>query len=285
MSSKSIRKLDNDKIKQDFKRQTVQKEDIDEIKAFESEQANLKLEIRTLDETLHIEENQYKLVATDKKEKKLKAGINIATAGRHEANVAIAIAKKETIIKDATKKSEKNLKKAKEAIIQLQAQIVQLQEDIADNIPDILEDAINVATAACQSTLNYFQPLVDKCYEDVDIIINYPPSHFKKQETLRFMQQRYNFLTTLILNMKVANYTSEPKESISDIERAKVRAQARAEDAQQKARSDARQHEIECQAALIKKAEFAADKARAKARQLERDEELRMAQDDDSSNE
>lgn len=263
--SKMLIKVHNQAIK------IANKESLTEIQMYQQEMDTLKIDINILERELYTEENTYKLVAQDKKEKKLIAGVNIATAGRHEANVESAITKRDQSIKEAESKCEKKVKKAK-------AQIATLEEHIDDLEEELIEDIKSIKKTA-ESTLAYFQPLVDRCYEEIPVVINYPPTHFKKQDTLRQMKRRLEDGDLIILKMKAANFNSEPVVDPEDEERQRRRAQARAESIQQNKEAEARQYEIECHANLAKKAQYAADEQRARARQAERDEELKLAID------
>ena len=274
MSSSSM-KLHNQTVKREERNALSENEAMSAITMYSLETDALKIKLRQLENEFNLEESQYRLVAEDKKEKRLKAGINIATAGRHEANVTSAITKRDSKIEEAQDKCKKKVKKVK-------AQIKELEDHIND-LKDDLEKTIDAIKAAAQSTLDYFQPLVDRCYEEVQAVVNYPPSHFKKQAMIKEMTLSVQTRTNNLLAMKAAEYQPTEKLTQRDIDRQRMRDQARAEEAQRLIEVEARQYEMECQAALIKKAEYAADEARAKARQAERDEELRLAREDDSS--
>lgn len=262
-------------MKREEKNALNENEAMSAITLYELETNALKIKLRELETQFNLEESQYKLVAEDKKEKRLKAGINIATAGRHEANVTAAITKRDSKIEEAEDKCERKVKKAK-------AQIKELQ-DYIDNLEDDLEKTVNNIKGVAQSTLDYFQPLVDRCYEEVQAVVNYPPSHFKKQAMIKEMKLSIETRAVNLLTMKAAEYQPVDKLTQKDIERQRMRDQARAEDKQQQKELEARQYEMECQAALIRKAEYAADEARVKARQAEREEELRLARESDAS--
>jgi len=289
MSSSSV-KLHTQLVKRDEKNAKEENEVVSVITLYERDTDAIKIKLRQLETEFNTEETQYRLVAEDKKEKRLKAGVNIATAGRHEANVTSAIVKRDTKIEELRNKCQKKVKNATaeikeciDKIATLTEQIADLKEQIEETFPEQLKTAIETVTAAAQGTLDYFQPLVDRCYEEVQAVVNYPPSHFKKQALIKELQVSIQFRTIQLLKLKVAEYQPEERLTQADIDRAKARTQARAEDAQQKADSDARQHEMECQAALLKKAAYAADEQRAKARQAEREEELIMAREADTS--
>jgi len=276
-------KLHNQTVKREEKNALNENEAMSVIKMYELDIDALKIRLRQLENEFNLEESQYRLVAEDKKEKRLKAGVNIATAGRHEANVTAAITKRDNKIEKLTDDSNKAIKTNQKLIQELKEQIKSLQEDIDVNIPEKLEKDIATATTIAQNTLNYFQPLVDRCYEEVQAVVNYPPSHFKKQAMIKEMKQSVETRTNTLLAMKAAEYQPADKLTQKDIERQRMRDQARAEDKQQQADLEARQYEMECQAAVLKKAEYAADEARAKARQAEREEELRLAREGDTS--
>ena len=274
MSSSSV-KLHNQLVKRDEKNAKEENEAVSVITMYERETDALKIRLRQLETEFNTEETQYRLVAEDKKEKRLKAGVNIATAGRHEANVTSAIVKRDAKIEEAQDKCEKKVKKAKAQIKELQDYIEDLEEDLGK--------AIDAIKAAAKSTLDYFQPLVDRCYEDVPAVVNYPPSHFKKQALIKELQSTIQFRTIQLLELKAADYQPEQRLTQADIDRQRMRDQARAEDAQRQKEADERQYEMECQAALLQKAAYAADVARVKARQAEREEELRLAKESDTS--
>ena len=282
MSSSAV-KLHNQLVKRDEKNAKEENEAVSVIILYERDTDALKIRLRQLETEFNTEETQYSLVAEDKKEKRLKAGVNIATAGRHEANVTSAIVKRDAKIEEAEGKCERKVKKNTDKIAELKRQIKDLELDNEETIPEQLKKDIETVTTAAQSTLDYFQPLVDRCYEDIPAVINYPPSHFKKQALIKEIQSTIKFRTTQLLELKAAEYQPEQRLTQADIDRAKARAQARAEDAQQKADAEERQYEMECQAALLKKAAYAADEQRAKARQAEREEELIMAREADTS--
>lgn len=249
-------KLHNQMVKRTEKDALKEDESVPFYVLYEQDTSERKIIYEQLEKEYAIEEKQYKLVATDKKEKRLKAGVDMATAGRHEANIECAMSKRDDKIEEITSKCERKIEI-------LTAEIKDLETKLVANIKTIKTNA--------QHTIDYFKPLVDRCYEEVEAVVNYPPSHFKKQATIASMKADIDFRTIQLLNMKVAESNIIPAKTNGDIIREQRRAMAISEAAQQLAQSEARQYELECQTNIAKKAEYAADVARRRERQAERD--------------
>ena len=275
MSSSSI-KLHTQIVKREEKNALRENEAMSTITIYSLETDALKIKLRQLENEFNIEESQYRLVAEDKKEKRLKAGVNIATAGRHEANIEIATTKRDKKIEVAEKQNADHLKELTRELKEATARIIVIKEEI-ENLPDTLKNSIEGINAVAQTTLNYFQPLVDRCYEEVQAIVNYPPTHFKKQAMIQEMKVSIETRIHNLLIMKASEYDPTERLTQKDIDRQKMRDQVRAEDAAQQKEAEARQYDIECEQAKIRQAENAADEARAQARQAERENQIRDA--------
>jgi hypothetical protein len=177
----------------------------------------MEIQMKSLIIEIEKDEDAYKVIAQDKVERKLKSGVSAQLALKHQTTVDVTKQKLEDAIELTNSKIER-LQKEKEAfIISIDAKI------------EKLERTLKLDKSKAEGTLAYFQPLVDRYYEDVPLTISYPPSYFKKKETLKNLQRSIETQKNLILHMKAAQFEDTSKWDKEEERLRKMREQSRRE--------------------------------------------------------
>ena len=136
----------------------------------------LKEQVKQLEQEIRTDEGTYMAVAQDKASKKLKSGVEARTVNSYQSQVSIALAKRDQKIESIEAKKEKLEREKEHFIAMCNAKIEKLDKDI------------EATKTTSQGTLDYFQPLLERCYEIVPVLPSFPPNHFKKEELLKQMK-------------------------------------------------------------------------------------------------
>jgi hypothetical protein len=219
----------------------------DDVVMLESAVKELKNQALSLEDDIAKDDVMYESVAKSKMQRKLKKGTTEATEQMYQniiTNSASSLESKLQMIKDKIEKKEADKRK-------IEADIRKLENDAER------------AEKEANSTIVYHTKALERLYEDVPLDVVYPPSYFKKKETLRLIKASIENQSKNVLVMKAANYKT-PKMSVAAEQRKKAAATARHEDAQLLAEARQRQEELEIAEALARKQEAKAEEARAR---------------------
>jgi hypothetical protein len=231
-----------------------QGEEDDEVVVLQSAVDELKVQKLALEEEIMNEEKMYEATAKSKVERKLKNGVTLKTAEKNQNQILLTKQKFEN-------KKEEIQDKIKKLEVKKEAYIAEVDAAIRK-----LENDIERAESKTEGTISYYQPLVDRCYEEVPLDIAYPPSHFKKKAQLETLVHDIASQEHNILIMKASTYNT-PKVSAAEEQRKKLQAAARLEDARMLAEEEERRKELDRAAALIRKEADRAEEARAREQQ------------------
>ena len=246
----------------------------------------MKEEANKLDIEIITDEGTYTAVATDKVARKLKTGVDEKTANAHQSQISIAMSKRDSKIESIDSKIESietektALQEETERKIEALKAKMEYQCSVLDSKVKKLQTDIEITRTTSESTINYFQPLLNRCYEAVPIITVYPPSHFKKQETLKQLKSSIATAEHNILLMKASSYNDLVVDTNTE-ELKKRKSIARQEANEQLVKAEEVQYREECRMAQLKKDVYRAEEKARKDRQLEREEELLNMSDDE----
>ena len=268
-------------MKQTAKRNKTYGKVEDEFTILANVQEGVMANIKKLKEEIFMEEGMYARSAKDKVEKKLKKGMDNEPDRISRILEGLESKKENTknaqTIKIDTWTSEIERKKT-----ETEAKIEKLQRDLEAFISErttkinTIEKKIESDETTYDYGIKYHRDLLEKCYVDVPVVVTYPPSHFKKIETLSILEKQYAFRANQILQLKALSYDEIERSDPAEEMKRKYREQARKEDQERLKEAEDRQIEEESRQNLERKAQYEADKARRKQRDMEREEEWKM---------
>ena len=252
-----------------------------EANVFELQQSQAKLKAE-----IFRDEGTYLSVARDKREKKLKAGVNEkyikqchttvdGTRLKIEENKNILKAKIEQLESD--KRSDIDNIDAK--IEKLEREKRQLLEKTDSKI-SLIEAKSESTQVLFEKTIMFHQSQIDTAYEEIPVVVTFPASHHKKMEELKIVTSQIESSTQHILAMKAAEFDCTPRE---DERLVKLREQSAREDAEALRLARQEQYDNEVAENLARKAKYKADERRANARHEERAREKALKEKDENS--
>jgi len=208
--------------------------DDSEIAILQAAVDEMEIQAKTLETEIDKEEGTYRAVAESKVERKLKSGVSEKKLAQHQAQID----KTNQDLKDDLDSIETKIEKIQanmEAEISLyDSKIEKLEKQkeayiqkARGNILD-LESSVPRKKKEAKATLAYYQPLVDRCYEDVPLDVIFPPSHYKRKETLKNIQRTIESTKKNILIMKAAEFEhfskfSKAEEKLNKLREASIR--------------------------------------------------------------
>lgn len=224
------------------------------------------------------DEGTYISVAQEKRERKLKTGVNEQNINQYQKIIDGSKMKLEQKKEMIHAKIEKLDADKKTMISQIEAKIEKLEADkraiisqVEAKIEKKLEKDIEYAESMTQKTISYHQDLIDKAYEDAPVVVAYPPSHHKKKEELRMVQSQIESTQKQIIAMKAAEFDNAPRESPHDQKLRRLREQAEREGAEELRLARQAQEEQEYREAMEKKKLREAEEERVRKRREERE--------------
>jgi len=208
--------------------------DDSEIAILQAAVDEMEIQAKTLETEIDKEEGTYRAVAESKVERKLKSGVSEKKLAQHQAQID----KTNQDLKDDLDSIETKIEKIQanmEAEVSLyDSKIEKLEKQkeayiqkARGNILD-LESSVPRKKKEAKATLAYYQPLVDRCYEDVPLDVIFPPSHYKRKETLKNIQRTIESTKKNILMMKAAEFEhfskfSKAEEKLNKLREASIR--------------------------------------------------------------
>jgi len=251
---------------------------------------------KALEEEIRLEEGMYKQVATTKLERRLKKGITAQTAASHKNIIDSATskldAKKEQIeskISDVEASSRAEIKKWEASIERVEsdkasfiskceaqiesfrAKIEESQSGAKSKVRKYNAD-IELQITKTQGTLDYYNPLLERCYEEEKPDVIFPPSHYKKKEKLQELELQIKTSNNSIMIMKASEFDNNQtaEERAEDAILKKRRQQAINEDRMLQAEADARDRERELEIYAQKRAEREQERKRVEEKRARR---------------
>ena len=275
---------------------------VSDIDVLETTCKTIETRIRELENDIESEENAYKMVASDKVERRIKAGVNQRTIDLTNQQIALQEQKKISTTSDLNNKIEKykkekqndtelfnsrkeKLEKEKEtkikAICELyDAKIEKIDKDIKlieiehDNRIEGIENKITNAEENINTTIKYYTNQLNRYYEEVPLVINYPPGHFKKIEEINQLKKSLEHQKHLIQVIKNAELehlrTQLPEKTPDELALDKRRQIARQEALRDQQIADEKAYNAEVERNTIRQQEYKQEEERVKNRNQER---------------
>lgn len=250
-----------------------------DIKTIEETIVELKIMSKELQIEVEKDEGTYLEVAKSKVERRLKAGVTAQLASKHENTLEIIRQKLENKKEEIQNKIEKQELKKKTTLEDIDARIESLEQDIkrlrekkeaVSNEHDFkiekLEKDYKLEETQTESSIKYFQPLIDRCYEEVPLDVSYPPSHYKKKEKLRDILQSIEAKEKHLLIMKAAEWENAPKADPVEEKLKILREQSRKEAKELAQEAERRERDQMLEEARQRKQMREAEEERAKER-------------------
>jgi hypothetical protein len=256
--------MNKEVMKRNAKSDKLWKAEKSDVEHLEDSLLELKQISENLKSEIFTEEGTYLSVAKDKKEKKLKSGKNEKYINTCQNIVDSSKAKIESTKKDCQARIDKWEAEKKAFLIDINAKIEKAEATILST------------EKTCEQTIIYHQGVIDDSYEEIPLVVTFPPSHHKKKEQLREILSSIETMNKNILAIKAAEYDQSSKTSEYDLRMRKLREESDRADAETLRLARKQQEEEELQAALERKRIFEADKQRAKQRAIEREKEKEM---------
>ena len=157
-------------------------------------------ELVTLEKQVALEQKSSIAYAAAKQERILKAGVSQSLLLQYQQQINTTNAKKDDEIAKLKVRLESLEEKHRLAIADYERKKEKLKEEMA------------CVEAKAKTTLNYFQPLVDKCYEPLPLDPSLPPSHYKKVERVKELKESIERKKSLLEMVRRAERAGEEKE-------------------------------------------------------------------------
>ena len=249
-------------LKQKIRLDKRQGNELSEIVIIQNAIDEMQMRAKDLEAEIDKDEGTYLLVAKSKIERKLKQGVSAQLAIRHQNSIDLTNSKSEN------KKAELEYK-----IESLEKQLEIAKKDCAIKIEKI-ENTIKALEKATEGTLGYYQPLLDRCYEEQVPDVAYPPSHYKKKETLQNINISIAAQQNLVLVMKAANFDAGPLIDPQEEMMKKQREQSRREALELQRDADDKEREQMMREAIQRKKVRDDEEKRVETRRAERSQEV-----------
>ena len=156
-------------------------------------------ELVTLEKQVSLEEKSSVALAAARQERKVKAGANIQLLSQHQRQIDAANAKKDDELLRLNSKLEALEEKHRLATAEYERR------------KEAIETERRLAERACEKTLNYFTPLVERCYEVAPLDPSLPPSYYKKTERVKELKESIARKKSLLEKVKRAEAGVEEK--------------------------------------------------------------------------
>jgi hypothetical protein len=241
--------------------------------------AYYKTEVSRLQDDISRDESAANEIAKSKVERKLKQGASEQLALKHQSSIDLTRSKLEHR-KEAIRAKIKHLENQKEI----------LMSEINSKI-EKLEASIEEEESKSNDTINYYKPLLDRCYQDVVPDVMYPASYFKKKDDLFQAKSKLSVLEMAItkldnstnisvlqkpevkpidplVQMKINKLNTE--QAIKEEQLRKRRMAEQAEIRRQQTEIEEAQREAEIRISLIKKEQVRKEEEEVRARRVNR---------------
>jgi hypothetical protein len=152
--------------------------------------AYYKNEVSRLQNDITRDETAAHEIAKSKVERKLKQGVSEQLALKHQSSIDLTRSKLEHR-KEAIRAKIKHLENQKEI----------LMSEINRKI-EKLEASIEEEESKSNDTINYYKPLLDRCYQDVVPDVIFPASYFKKKDDLFQAKSQVSILEIAITKLE-----------------------------------------------------------------------------------
>ena len=149
-------------------------------------------ELVALEKQIILEEKTSKAYAVAKQERTLKAGVSSSLLQQYQRQIDITTAKRDDEIRV--------LKDKIESLEERQ----QLANAEFERKKEKFKAEITAAEARANTTLNYFTPLLERCYEPVPADPSLPPSYYKKVERVKELKESIAIKKSLLEKVKRA---------------------------------------------------------------------------------
>jgi len=187
---------------------------INDIQVLETGVKQLKHQKKMLESEIEREEETYARVAQSKVERKLRLGVSEHLALKYKSTIEITNQKLDNRKAELNAKIAKLEEKKRAFNLEIEASIEKLEKDI------------ELAESRAQGTLDYHNPLLDRCYEEIKPDVTLPPSHYKKKEQLNSVNRGIETATANLLRIKAAMFDAGPQEDPIDAQMKKAREKA-----------------------------------------------------------
>ena len=170
------------------------------------EQINLEEEeLQSLEKQVSLEEKSSQAIATARTERKVKSGVSSSLLAQHQRQIDAANAKKESELSKIKNKVETLEERHRLATAEFERK------------KEVLENEKSLVEAACEKTLNYFTPLVERCYEPLVVDPSLPPSYYKKVERVKELKASIATKKSLLEKVKRAEAGLETSSGVSPL--------------------------------------------------------------------
>lgn len=239
----------------------------------------MRMEKQVLEDEIARADQGYRDHAKSKLERKLKTGMTAQLAEKHQNSVDAQRAKLpvkldaiRSKIEKAENKKDKMIADIDAKIFTLERQIRQLEgeknnlsKDAEQKVSD-LEGELERTEISGDSTIKYYQGLVDRCYEEQLPDVAYPPSYYKKKERIRELENSIETTSNNILHIKAKQYDTRNEVDPREEEIKKARARAQREAQMELEKANERSKEAEERDAVLRKMELDREKQRIRER-------------------
>lgn len=232
-----------------------------DIEYMESVIVELKQKAQVLKSQITTDEGTYLSVAKDKKEKKLKSGKNEKYIVKCQSIIdgcKVKVEQKKTYLQAKIDKLEAE-KRA--YILEVNAKIEKLEADIS------LSDTLT------ENTISYHQSQIEDAYEDIPLVVVYPPTHHKKKEELREILSSIELMTSNIQILKAVEYDQKSKDFEHDKQIRKLKEESDRIAAEESRAARYAEEEEEQRLYIEKRRNREAEEQRVRARAIEREKE------------
>lgn len=239
----------------------------------------MRMEKQVLVDEIARADQGYRDHAKSKLERKLKTGMTAQLAEKHQNSVDAQRAKLPVKLDAIRSKIEKAENKKDKMIADIDAKIFTLERQIrqlegeknnistdAEQKVSDLEKELERTEISGESTIKYYQGLVDRCYEEQTPDVAYPPSYYKKKERIRELDISIETTSHNILQIKASQYDSKKEVDPREEEIKRARARAQREEQMELEEATARAREADERAAVLRKMELDREKQEIRER-------------------